>query len=685
MKGGGISRRIESKPRTYDQQHSGDLVRPVHAIRRSPIDPDNPRTELERYKVALRKHHPVDHGLPWSCQSTCPHCRRIVPSQFVYDEPATAVFLEYDCPSCGQHREWHEDTLFARAMPEAHPRQPKRTRTGGRIRPVLRRLPRTVETLCPECSCIILGRYYEEDNVVYIEKTCPEHGYVRDKVNSDARVYLKATRSVFQDERGVDQPQVRGGQHCPSDCGLCSQHLSTSCLAQIDLSNRCNLSCPVCFANANASGRVAEPTYDMVVEMLQALRDQRPYPPTAIQFTGGEPTIHPDFHRIVAKANQMGFTHVQIATNGVTHADPEFVRRSAAAGLHTLYLQFDGVGPDIYRVIRRQDLWEKKLACVENCKQTGMKICLVPTIINGVNNDQVGTILRFAVEHVDAISAIAYQPVVFTGRISARERRRQRYTLGDLAHDIADAIPGADIDRDFLPLGSVAPLSRVMQLLDGKPKIRSSCHSDCAFGTYLFVTPEKDAIPIPSLFDFYRLMDCFNELAARIQGKRELASRLDRLRVAWQFIKTYRWRRFDRRIPPFTFMRALQGLTNKRMGRGQGEKKSYKTLMAAGMHFMDRYNFDVERVKRCVIQYSTPDGFYPFCTINGGPTYRPFLEAMTAAHREKSESYHTDVPLRPNLHADTAMPPPDRLGRIDHHGKPWADGQGHDVPGGEVE
>jgi hypothetical protein len=180
-------------------------------------------------------------------------------------------------------------------------------------------------------------------------------------------------------------------------------------------------------------------------------------------------------------------------------------------------------------------------------------------------------------------------------------------------------------------------------------------------------------------------MDCFNELAARIQARRELANGLDRLRVAWQFIKTYRWRRFDRRIPPFTFMRALQGLTNKRMGRGDGEKKSYKTLMAAGMHFMDRYNFDVERVKRCVIQYSTADGFYPFCTINGGPTYRPFLEDMTAAHREKREAHQTDVPLRLNPHPDAAMPPPDRAGRCDEPGRPWADGLGHDLAGGEVE
>lgn len=659
-----------AEPQNNGRQHSGQLLRPIQCIRRDPAREDQVRTELEAYKLSLRKYHPVDHGLPWACQSTCSRCSRLVESQFVYDEEQDAVFLEFHCPTCGVYRERHEDALFTKKMPAAHPRQPKTTRSGRPIRPVLRNLPRTVETLCPECSCIILGRYFVQDDDVYMEKTCPEHGYVRDKVYTDARLYLQAARSVFQDERGVCEPQVRGGEHCPTDCGLCGQHLSTSCLAQIDLSNRCNLTCPVCFANANAAGYVAEPNYEMVVEMLQALRDQRPYPPTAIQFTGGEPTIHPDFHRVVAKANEMGFSHVQIATNGITHANLEFAERSAEAGLHTLYLQFDGVDPEIYRRVRCEDLWDKKLACVENCKKTGMKICLVPTIINGFNDDQVGKIFWFAVEHIEAVSAIAYQPVAFTGRIGTRQREAQRYTLGDMAHDLADAT-GADLERDFQPLGVMAPLSRVMQLLDGKPKIRASCHSDCSFGSYFFVTPEKEAVPIPALFDIYGLMHDFNELAAGIEPKRNLANRWDKLRVAGTFVKNYRWRNFDRRISPWTFIRALRGLTNKKLGRGEGEKKSYKTLMAAGMHFMDRYNYDTERIKRCVIQYSTPDGFYPFCTINGGPTYRPFIEKMIAVSREKWAEEKPHVPLRPDPHPNAMMPWANRFGRIDDPNEPW--------------
>ncbi len=652
---------------------SGVLSRPIDGIRRPAVCPDDARTELERYKASLRKYSPVNKGrdgLPWKCRSHCIQCDEVVASQFVYDQTEDAMYLEFECPNCGTRRERHADALFVQSRPRAHPCQPERTYGGSVIHPVVNKLPRTVETLCPECSCIILGRYYVKDNVVLIEKTCPEHGYFRDKINTDAELYLRHARGVFQDERGVYEPQVKGGEACPSDCGLCNQHISTSCLAQIDLTNRCNLTCPVCFASANQAGYVAEPSFEMVVEMLRALRNQQPHPATAIQFTGGEPTVHPEFHRIIRKTTEMGFSHIQIATNGIALANMEFAERAAEAGLHTLYLQFDGLDDALYRRMRAEPLLEKKLACIENCHKLDVKICLVPTIVKRLNDDQVGKILRFALQNAEVISGIAYQPVSFTGRISHRQRAEQRYTLGDLAHDIAEA-SGADVHRDFFPLSVVAPLPRIMQLLDGKPKIRPSCHSDCAFGTYFFVTPEHEAIPIPALFDLERLFGRFNELAHRIGAKRKLANRWDRLRIFGEFMKSYRWRNYDPRVGPMTFIRAIQGMTNKRYGRGDNEKKCYKTLMAAGMHFMDRYNYDMERIRRCVIQYSTPDGIYPFCTINGGPTYRPFIEAMHGRSEEKWEAEHPDVPMRPSSHPNAMMPWAGRFGIQEDESEPW--------------
>lgn len=625
------------KPRINGDQHSGILERPLNCIARTSDTQATPQTDLEAFKQSIRRYAPVQRGLdalPWEGQWYHAPSDQVLTGRLIHDPAADAIVLEYDTPQ-GPVRERHHDLLFTTsAYQPAHPRQPRETYSGSPIRPIQSALPRTVETLCPECAALILGRYFTARGAVWIEKTCPDHGYYRDKVNSDVELFRRATRAGYQDERGVFKPQVTGAAHCPSDCGLCNQHHSTSCLAQIDLTNRCNLTCPVCFASANNAGYVAEPEYDLVVEMLQSLRDQEPYPATAIQFTGGEPTLHPDFLRIIAQANRMGFSHVQIATNGIRLADPEFAERAAEAGLHTLYLQFDGTDDDLYRKIRGATLLEKKLKVVENCRRTGMKICLVPTIVRGVNDDQVAKIFQFAVENIDAISAISYQPVAFTGRISHHELEQQRYTLGDLAHDLA-AVSGADLERDFFPLNFIPPLARILQTIDGKPKIRPSCHSDCAFGTYFFITPDGQAVPMPKIFNIKRLFDGLNDLAARIEATRSdgRANWRDKLALVSTFLRSYRWTRPDRRITPFTFIHALRGLTDKSVGRGDSGHKTFRTLMAAGMHFMDRYNYDTERIRRCVIQYSTPDGIYPFCTINGGPTYRPFIEAMIAKQK----------------------------------------------------
>lgn len=616
-----------------DHQRSGLVHRPLPDIQRGAVRASDAATELERYKRSLRKYAPVQKGpagLPWPGQWHCRGCNETSPGRLVYDEREDAVYLELDCPKCGFSRQRHHDVLFVRQPHDiAHPRQPRRTFSGSPIRPIVTELPKTVETLCPECACLILGRCFVHRDVVYMEKTCPAHGYFRDKINTDVKLYLKGTRAGFQDERGVYRPQVTGANACPTDCGLCNQHHSTSCLAQIDLTNRCNLKCPICFASANAADFVAEPTYDMVVEMLQALRDQQPHPATAIQFTGGEPTLHPEFHRLVKKANQLGFSHVQAATNGLKIADRDFAERAADAGLHTLYLQFDGLDDAQYRTLRGRPLLDVKMRVIENCRATGMKICLVPTIVKNVNDHQVAQIFKFALQHTDVVSAISYQPVAFTGRISLQQLADQRYTLGDLAHDLA-ACSGADLDRDFFPLNFMTPLSRILQTLDGKPKIRPSCHSDCAFGTYFFVTPDAQPIPVPKLFAMAKLMNGFNELAARIERTRpdKLANWRDKLELVLTFLRTYRWRQRDFRVTPLTFIRALRGLTDKSLGRRHSPRKPYRTLMAAGMHFMDRYNYDTQRIRRCVILYSTPDGIYPFCTLNGGPTYRPYIEAM---------------------------------------------------------
>ncbi len=592
-----------------------------------PDTPAHPWADVEAYRQRMRRFVDRWAELPVETRATCPGCGERVDAQFRRE--GHQVVLHYDCSACGQPSEVHHDAIWNTPVSDFDG-SPTETLGGVRIRPQHRRLPRTVETLCPECSAILLGRQFVRDGAVWVEKTCPEHGSFRDCINSDALLHAKASWWSFEEHPGQQFPQRGSAEACPSDCGLCSQHLSSPCLAQIDLTNRCNMACPICFANAGAVGYVAEPSYEQIVQQLQVLRDLRPTPCTAIQFTGGEPTIHPDFLRIVATAREMGFSHIQIATNGIRLASADFARAAAEAGLHTLYLQFDGVGPEPYQHTRNfPGIWDKKLAVLENCRETGMKVCLVPTVLKGINDDQVGEIFRFAIVNIDVVSAISYQPVSFTGRIDRDEVARRRYTLGDLAHGIADASRAVPL-RDMFPLSIVVPLAQMLEALTGQTKIRPSCHTDCAFGTYFLVSPEGVAYPFPEVIDVEGMFWDMNRIAARIRDRGGKVTWLDKLRVMRMFKRHFK---ADAAPPDLTvkrFVRSLQGLVDKSVGRGESEKLNYKTLLCAGMHFQDRYNYDVERTKRCVILYSTPAGVYPFCSYNCGPEYRPVVEQAFA-------------------------------------------------------
>ncbi len=288
---------------------------------------------LKQFQQTMRRFLPAFEKLPFRTQATCSACRKVVPAVFAAADGGVAV--TFDCPSCGSSQQFHHDAIYTPTVSD-RPGSPTHTLGGARLRPVVRRLPRTVETLCPQCQAILVGRVFVEDGAVWMEKTCPEHGYFRDCLNRDARLYAKALFWSFEEHAGQACPQTKGTGHCPSDCGLCRSHQSSSCLANLDLTNRCNLRCPICFANAGVTGKVYEPSFEQVVQMLKQLRDLRPIPATAIQFSGGEPTLHPQFHRIVAAAREMGFSNIQIATNGITHANLSFAQERRSRPAHAV-------------------------------------------------------------------------------------------------------------------------------------------------------------------------------------------------------------------------------------------------------------------------------------------------------------------------------------------------------------
>jgi len=505
--------------------------------------------------------------------------------------------------------------------------QPETTYTGAPIEPIHRGLPKITQSLCPDCLQVIPARLFEAAGKVFMEKTCPQCGDFKDLIYSDVKLYLKMEQWVFGDNRGVSNPAIPNAMRCPEQCGLCSMHTSHTSLANIDLTNRCNLTCPVCFANSNVAGYLYEPSFAQVRTMLQTLRAERPVTGRLVQFSGGEPTLHPQFFDILRLAREMGFTHIQCATNGLLFADLEFARQAKEAGLHTLYLQFDGVSDDIYKRTRGEPLAEKKFQAIANVHRAGLKIVFVPTIVKGLNDHQIGDIMRVALENIDCVSGISFQPVAFTGRISRKEREAKRFTLPDLAYAVEEQTGLAEAQEDWFPLACVVPFSRLLSALRGEGTVVLTCHPHCSMGTYLFVEPRSGAtVPLTRFVD----------MGGILQDMDLLARTASQARVKfWSKIKTWNLLKkhfYEEKAPPGLtfpkFLQTLQGLTDKRYGRGEMDGTyTYKTLLVAGMHFMDAYNYDIARVKRCIIHYAAPNGLlYPFCAYNSGPVFREKIE-----------------------------------------------------------
>ncbi len=570
------------------------------------------------------KFDPAHSGLPLALESQCLHCKRVLAAKMT--TRGGNVVVEKTCPEHGEIVETLNDAIFTDAVSD-RANSPQTTHSGHRINPVVRYLPKTVETLCPDCGRNIVGRVFDWQGDVFMEKTCPDHGYVKDRVTTNTELYLKCQQWSFREGAGLSNPNVKNASHCPSECGLCNQHQSHTLLGQIDLTNRCNLSCPICFANANVQGFIYEPDFDEIVRQLEQLRSYRPVPASALQFSGGEPTIYPRFFDAIRAAKEMGFSHIQIASNGISLADEEFAMKSAEAGLHTVYLQFDGVDDEVYEFTRGRKLYDIKCQALENIHKAGMKATLVPTIVRGINDDQVPKILQFALDNIHVVSGIAYQPVAFTGRISTEEREAQRYTLGDVANQLADT-GLIDVMRDVYPLSMVAPISRLMAAVTGDPKITATAHPSCSSGTYFVVDKHKNAVPVTKLFDVEGMFTEMEELADKIEGAR--FKWWYKLKVLRLFKKYYRPEEAPEGMTPKAFLHALKGMTDKKTGRGKSGETTYRTLMAASMHFQDRYNYDVERVRRCVIHYSTPEGMFPFCAYNSGPIHRERVEKKHA-------------------------------------------------------
>jgi len=374
--------------------------------------------------------------------------------------------------------------------------------------------------------------------------------------------------------------------------------------------------------------------------MLKAIRDQKPVATSVVQFSGGEPTLHPKFFDIIRAAGEMGYNHIQMATNGLNLSNIDFARKTKEAGLHTIYLQFDGVSDEIYRKTRGTPLFQTKMKAIENCREVGIMVILVPTIVKTLNDHEVGEILKFALKHGDVIRGISYQPVAFTGRISTKKRLEQRYTMSDVAIDIEKQTGLLNAQRDWYPICFTAPFSKLYIAVRGYDHVTLTCHPHCSLATYFLVhkdDPLNRFVPITELVDVEGMLKAMNELADKTNKAKVKA--FSKIKAFNYIRKFYRPEKAPEGLTFKKYLDALNGLMDKKL-RG---KTDWIAFLVAGMHFMDAYNYNIDRVRRCVIHYSTPSGkVYPFCTYNGGPCYREKIEKRFSIPLEEYEAQRSE-------------------------------------------
>ncbi len=257
----------------------------------------------------------------------------------------------------------------------------------------------TTESVCPECLRVAAAERVLRSDVVYLRKTCPAHGVFETAVWRGADSYTGWVKPKIPAYPARPATAVTHG--CPYDCGLCSDHRQQTCTALLEITQRCNLRCPVCFADA-AHQPPPDPDLATIEGWYRMLLARNG--PCNVQLSGGEPTVRADLPDIIRLGRELGFGFIQINTNGLRLAeDPAYAATLRAAGLSSVFLQFDGTEDGIYEALRGRPLLTQKIAAIENCAAHDIGVILVPVLKPGVNDHNIGDIIRLALRYAPAV------------------------------------------------------------------------------------------------------------------------------------------------------------------------------------------------------------------------------------------------------------------------------------------
>ncbi|MEM5872416.1 MAG: radical SAM protein [Candidatus Aenigmatarchaeota archaeon] len=326
--------------------------------------------------------------------------------------------------------------------------------------------------------------------------------------------------------------------------------------------------------------------------------------------TGGEPLLRDDIIDIIKIAKEEDYDHVQLNTNGIRLSQSlEFTKKIKEAGVNTIYLSFDGTTPKT----NPKNHWEIP-KILENCRKANIGIVLVPTVINTVNDHDVGNILKFGIKNMDVVRGVNYQPVSLVGRITKADVKKFRITIPDVIKKIEEQTNGMVSKEDWYPVPTVTPITHYFEALTNMPKYELTAHPACGMATYLFLDGEK-VIPLPKFFNVEGFLKFLEELAEQARGYKKIYTTLKIITKLNSFI--------DKKKQPkgLKISRILFNILRYGDYNALG-KLHHKSLFVGMMHFMDLWNYDIERVKKCCIHYAQPDGrIVPFCAFNVIPQW----------------------------------------------------------------
>ena len=507
--------------------------------------------------------------------------------------------------------------------------------------------PRKTDSLCPRCvtevrteilsgqadwKVLIEGnpgeipaQIVEENGQILMKKDCPKHGHFEDVMSTDP-AFFKRLEAMYP---GRDFVIPKDGLH---EHGTSSIKYGRGAVLTIDLTNRCNMMCDPCFMDANQVGYVHELEWEEIQKLLDDAASIKPRRQLSVQFSGGEPTMSPHFLEAVRYARKIGYFSVQCATNGIRFAqDESYAKAAAEAGLRFAYLQFDGVGNEANQHRKVGNLYDVKRRAIENLHKHGVDVTLVVTIVNSINNDQVGNIIRFGIEHIDKVTAVAFQPVSFTGRdedIDDETRARHRYTLSHLAHDVKAQAGIGEPMRDWYPLSASGPFSDLKDLLGGLEtewgSFKCGCHPNCGIGTMLLVEEAtRKSVPVPSILNVDRLLSDIKAITDSGRKKAWTA-----IQVGLSVMRNLRPEGIPSGLSPWKVAMIMDGHTGGKLGFSKKKRDSWRVFFIGGMWFQDLFNYDFRRTEMCIIPYATQMGEISFCAYNTGVGWRKIIEEM---------------------------------------------------------